>query len=261
MKPLSPLARYMDRMLKITTIEDAWSMHTGRMAEYGFDRVFYAATRFRNFGDFGDIEDALILSNHDKEYLQVFLGKRLFEHAPMVRWVSGSTQMFASWSFADAMRNSPNLTDGEREVLRLNERFGIVAGYSLRFIETSQRNTSGMGLCAQRGMSQSDIDAVWEEYREEIILLNNLFHLKVTTLPHMGQRRALTERQREVLQWVADGKTVQDISMIMGLNANTVEKHLRLARKALNVETTAQAVVKLAAMNQFFLFKGDSPQR
>ncbi|RMD94383.1 MAG: LuxR family transcriptional regulator [Alphaproteobacteria bacterium] len=250
------MARYMDRMLKCTTVEDAWSMHTARMAEYGFDRIFYAFTRFRSFGDFGDIQDALILSNHDRAYLDVFLGKGLYKYAPMVRWVSGSSQMWTSWSFADAMRNSPNLSPGEREVLRLNEKFGIIAGYSLRFLETSARNTSGMGLCAQRGMSQSDIDAVWEEYREEIILLCNLFHLKVSTLPHTGQRPPLTDRQREVLQWVADGKTVQETAIIMGLTPQAIEKHLRNARKALDVETTAQAVAKAAAMNQFYLLRG-----
>jgi LuxR family transcriptional regulator len=38
----------------------------------------------------------------------------------------------------------------------------------------------------------------------------------------------------------------------MGLTAATVEKHLRLAREALDVETTAQAVLKAAFYNQMF---------
>ncbi|MFO7771946.1 MAG: LuxR family transcriptional regulator, partial [Roseovarius gahaiensis] len=33
----------------------------------------------------------------------------------------------------------------------------------------------------------------------------------------------------------------------------TVEKHLRLARQALGVETTAQAVLKAALQNQMFV--------
>ena len=53
---------------------------------------------------------------------------------------------------------------------------------------------------------------------------------------------------------VADGKTVQDAALLMELNPATVEKHLRLAREALEVETTAQAIRKVSTHNQFFLF-------
>jgi LuxR family transcriptional regulator len=65
----------------------------------------------------------------------------------------------------------------------------------------------------------------------------------------------LTARQREVLGWVGDGKTVQDIALLIGLTPATVEKHLRLARAALNVETTAQAVLKAAFQNQIFILE------
>ena len=39
----------------------------------------------------------------------------------------------------------------------------------------------------------------------------------------------------------------------MGLTAATVEKHLRLARESMGVETTAQAVLKAAFTNQMFV--------
>ena len=62
----------------------------------------------------------------------------------------------------------------------------------------------------------------------------------------------LTERQREILCWIADGKTLQDITVLTGLALSTVEKYLRRARDELGVETTAQAVVKAAFLNQLF---------
>ena len=65
----------------------------------------------------------------------------------------------------------------------------------------------------------------------------------------------LTNRQREVLEWVGDGKTTQDIATIMDLTPATVEKHLRLARESLDVETTAQAVLKASFQNQIFLLE------
>ena len=73
------------------------------------------------------------------------------------------------------------------------------------------------------------------------------------TLPHATfSARRLTKRQHEVLQWVSDGKTTQDIVIIMDVSKATVEKHLRLAREVLGVETTAQAVLRMAYQNQIF---------
>ena len=83
--------------------------------------------------------------------------------------------------------------------------------------------------------------------------MNNVAHLKIITLPYNAPNRALTKRQREALEWVGDGKTTQDIAVLMGLTVATVEKHLRLARESLAVETTAQAVLKASLHNQMFI--------
>jgi Response regulator containing a CheY-like receiver domain and an HTH DNA-binding domain len=77
-------------------------------------------------------------------------------------------------------------------------------------------------------------------------------HLCITQLPATGQRRLLTERQAQVLELVADGKTMQDVALILDRNVATIEKHLRGARDALGVETTAQAVRKASILNQIF---------
>jgi LuxR family transcriptional regulator len=42
---------------------------------------------------------------------------------------------------------------------------------------------------------------------------------------------------------VCDGKTAQDIALLTVFSAATVEKYLGLAREALDVESTAQAVL------------------
>jgi LuxR family transcriptional regulator len=85
--------------------------------------------------------------------------------------------------------------------------------------------------------------------------MNNVCHLKLINLPHAGARRKLTPRQREALEWVGDGKTTQDIATIMGLTPATIEKHLRLAREALDVDTTAQAVLKASFQNQIYVLE------
>jgi LuxR family transcriptional regulator len=111
---------------------------------------------------------------------------------------------------------------------------------------------AGIGLVAKRGMTQDDADAIWAEHGEIIQIINHVAHLCILQLPAAGQRRLLTARQAEVLELVADGKTMQDIAILLERNVATVEKHLRGARDALGVETTAQAVRKASVLNQIF---------
>jgi DNA-binding CsgD family transcriptional regulator len=54
----------------------------------------------------------------------------------------------------------------------------------------------------------------------------------------------LTPREREVLDWVAAGKTNRDIAAILGASARTVEKHLERIYEKLGVETRTAAVVR-----------------
>lgn len=54
----------------------------------------------------------------------------------------------------------------------------------------------------------------------------------------------LTPRERELLQWSAQGKTTDDISCILGVTTNTVESHQRNIRDKLGALNVAHAVVK-----------------
>ncbi len=55
-------------------------------------------------------------------------------------------------------------------------------------------------------------------------------------------RPALSSRECEILQWVAEGKSQQDIGDILSISHRTVEVHLRSGRSKLGALTTAQAV-------------------
>lgn len=246
---------YLHQMTDASTIEDAWEIHTKRMAEYGFDRLLYAYTRYGTGTSLGDLQDALILTNHDPAYVDVFIGEGMYSKGPMVAWAAAHTGA-CSWNMIREQIAAGDVTPDMMEAMALNQRLDVVAGYTISFHEVSLRAKGAIGLTAKRGMTQDDVDALWAEHGSDIELANKILHLKVVQLPHTtGQRRKLTARQREVLEWVADGKTIQDTATIMGLNPATIEKHLRLARESLDVDTTAQAILKASSQNQFFLIE------
>ncbi|MGV6849461.1 MAG: LuxR family transcriptional regulator [Marinibacterium sp.] len=234
------------------SLEELWSAHTDKMAEYGFDRLLYGFTWYRTERSLGNPEDFVVLTNHRPDYVRGFLDEGRFFHAPMTRWALAN-EGAGSWQMIRQMLDTETITSDEKKVHDFNARHGLNAGYTISFKSVSPRSKGAISLAARPDLEQSDVDAIWAEHGDDILLMNNVAHLKILTLPYSTPNRALTRRQREALEWVGDGKTTQDIAMLMGLTSATVEKHLRLAREALSVETTAQAVLKAALHNQMFL--------
>ncbi len=246
------LRKEMIELTQLDSVEALWSRHCRLMAGFGFDRLLYGFTRFRTPNSLGDPNDFIVLTNHEQSYREAFVEGGLYKHAPMVRWAL-ENEGFCSWRAMVERISKGLLSDAERKVVEFNLNHKVHAGYSISFRTVSSRSKGAIALVGRADLTQDRIDEIWAESGENILLLNNIVHLKILTLPVTLPHQNLTPRQREALEWVGDGKTMQDIAQIMGLTQATVEKHLRLARETLNVETTAQAVAKAAFHNQMYI--------
>ncbi len=248
------LREYLHFVTSAQSLEELWPAHTKQMAGYGFDRLIYGFTRYRTRTSLGDPDDFTILSNHSPEYVKGFVENGLYFHAPMLRWAL-ENEGAGSWRKTYENFDLGSLTDEQIKVVEFNLRMKVTAGYTVSFKSVSPRSKGAISLAAKVGMLQEEVEEIWAEHGDDIHLMNNVAHLRILTLPYSPPNRGLTKRQREALEWVGDGKTTQDIAILMGLTAATVEKHLRLARESLSVETTAQAVLKTALLNQMFVME------
>lgn len=61
-------------------------------------------------------------------------------------------------------------------------------------------------------------------------------------------RKPLSKREAEVLQWYARGKTQNDIAVLTGLRPSTVTAYLQSARTKLNALSTAHAAARAISM-------------
>ncbi|HID68549.1 MAG TPA: LuxR family transcriptional regulator [Roseibacterium sp.] len=249
--------------LQMTSVEDLWSHHTKTMASYGFDRMFYGFNAFRGAGLYDNPEDALLLTNMPTDYVEAYVDGGMFRDGVMMRWAIHNSGA-ASWRDVYMAMAHEAPSKGELAMRELNERHGIVAGYTISFPMAIKNANAGIGLAVKKGMSQDEADAIWEQHGADIETICHVAHLCILQLPATGQRKLLTPRQSEVLELVADGKTMADIALLLERNVATVEKHLRGARDALGVETTAQAVRKASILNQIFRLvdqEDQSPRR
>ena len=236
------------------TIEEAWELGVRSLGAFGFDRINYGFTRFQHTDSIGDPDDALFLTNHSTDHVRSYFESGFFAEHPDVPL--GARAMSAPARGAGPAERAPGRPaerrraegDGREPADRGPGRLFDQLRADLVAVERRDGLTARDDLTP--GPGRRDLGRA---HGDEILALCNTLHLKLTQLPYPVQRRALTERQREALEWVADGKTTQDIALLMDISSAMVEKHLRLAREALSVETTAQAVAKASVMNQIFV--------
>jgi len=239
------------RIAESTEADRVWALAAAQFKAFGFSRVNYGFTRFRSFRSIGDPDDAMFLTTSDADYAKVYFRNGFYARTPAFRWAQNN-EGACTWTWVREAALAGRLAPEEMETVRANAAMGIVAGISISFPETSARAKGAMGLIADVGLDHVAVDRIFTERRGEILAVAHMMHLKLIQLPFSSRRRTLTVRQRESLEWVADGKTTQDVALLMGVSAAMVEKHLRLAREALSVDTTASAVAKAALMNLIF---------
>ncbi|CAN1570681.1 Transcription regulator LuxR, C-terminal [Paracoccaceae bacterium] len=241
----------LNKIAASSSIDEAWGLATDHFAAMGFKRANYGYTRFRHLKTIGDPDDALFLTTCDAEFVKRYFQGAFYAKTPVFRWAERNSGA-CTWTWVKEAFEAGRLAPDEAEAVRQNVMTGVTAGMSVSFPEVSSRSKGALGLIADPGMSHVDVDRVFTARREEIMAVANMMHLTIVHLPQLSRHRALSPRQRESLEWVADGKTTQDVALLMGVSPAMVEKHLRLAREALAVETTAQAVAKGALLNMIF---------
>ena len=69
---------------------------------------------------------------------------------------------------------------------------------------------------------------------------------EITDVP-MANEHGLTDREAEILAWVARGKTNDEIAMLLVVSSHTIRKHLEHAFKKLGVHTRTAAVARTYA--------------
>jgi DNA-binding CsgD family transcriptional regulator len=141
-----------------------------------------------------------------------------------------------------AFRGTPLYNEYYRP-LRIDDVMAVPLHVDHRFLVSFVLNRGG------RGFTERDRELA-EILRPH---LANLYRLGVAVeraKEHPGEAAAeaaevpLTAREREVLDWVAAGKTNRDIAAILGASPRTVEKHLERIYEKLGVETRTAAVMR-----------------
>lgn len=248
----------LNRIATARSVEDVWALTTDTLRAFGFERVNYGLTFTRSGRSIGDPGDVLFLSTHALDRVRKHHENGFYLKTAEYRWVLENVGA-VSWDWIHRERAAGRLSAAECEAMDRMQASRRRAGYTVSFAEGTQRSKGAMGLAAGRGVSQAELDGFWDRFGETVMAICNMAHFRICDLPLPVPGVCLTDRQRELLEWTADGKTIQDISVLTELSVSAIEKHLRRARDVLCVETTAQAVAKASLLNQMFIGRAEGP--
>lgn len=184
-----------------------------------------------------DVAPLILLSGWDGEWLRRYLSLDYIQYDPVARRCF-ATHMPFEWS--EAFRAMPQnsqtwcMVDDARQ-------FGLENGYCIPVHMADGR----VGAVSFSGEPRAlDGRARQALHMLAIYLHSHLRDLRSPAGSGEAQTRAITPREREILRWVADGKTTDEIAEITGLAARTVNQHCENAQSRLGTKNRLHTVVE-----------------
>ncbi|ROM93809.1 transcriptional regulator SdiA [Pseudomonas brassicacearum] len=94
-------------------------------------------------------------------------------------------------------------------------------------------------------------EAQYEEIRLRLRCIIELVSSRLGDIAHpqtLGETIELSQREREILQWTADGKSSGEIALILGISVNTVNFHLKIVQKKFGASNKTLAAAYAAVL-------------
>lgn len=182
----------------------------------------------------------VVYNNYPKEWRDEYEKNNYVQIDPVVIHCSKST-LPLDWQELQAQSSSKQ----ERSFFERAKYHGLVSGVSVP-VHGSKSELGILSFASKRECHSFST----EEYRQMAltaqivapIAFSKAVELETSGVTTKGSK--LTQREKDVLYWAAEGKTTWEISQILGCSERTVYFHLNNATKKLDVVNRYQAVSK-----------------
>lgn len=205
----------------------------GAISGYGFERFIVSGLPDRGL----DVRPFVLLSGWPEEWYNRYTGEGYVHMDPVARHCFSTTLPF-DWGQVpyDPVSDLP-----AKRVMEEAHDFGMDDGLCVPV-----HMEGGMqGVVSLIGPTKHlDSQRRLELHMLSLYAHGRLRFLNSTAEDAVAKRRAITQREAEVLKWVASGKTASDIAAITGLTERTVNQHCENARKKLGTANRIHTVVE-----------------
>jgi LuxR family transcriptional regulator, quorum-sensing system regulator BjaR1 len=224
---------FVERLQQLERYEDICRHVASELEWFGFSCV--SSWSMPGPGD--EPADCILLNNRPKEYVDRYIERNYVLRDPVVTELRRNLQPF-SWGDVRANRD---LTKSEKSIMDEAREFGANDGFIVPIVTLSGSVSLFSPCGAEPNLSQRARAAI------ELIGMYSFQALQRSLLAHKRQEAAhmpLSPREREVMHWVAFGKTDEEIADIFSLSTATVTWHVENAKRKLDAFRRTYAVVR-----------------
>lgn len=183
-----------------------------------------------------------ILVNYPEEWMSHYVANHYIEHDPVYQTALVARKPF-TW---DTAYKNQNVSTVAERVMHEAHECKLYDGIALSIFQPLGQ-IIGMGLAAsEKGAEydKNDLSIVHAAANQFFVAYADLVGMNDT--PNVEIK--LTEREREVVLWLARGKTKSEISDILVISESTIKRYCESVYKKLNVNERGQAVAKSLRM-------------
>jgi DNA-binding CsgD family transcriptional regulator len=205
------------------------------ITQIGFDKFVYSLMR-GSVSKFGNTHHGIARS-YPETWMKHYVERNYIKFDPTYRWAIKHRGAF-TWQH---MQKTLPLTKGERRVMLEADEAGLKNGVSLS-IYGPQGEVMGFGFASS--LPKLDIN---KNDLSILHALSNQFHLAYMALQEAHNTPTnivLSDRQRDILRWMAVGKDRTQIADIMSISEETVKAYLKDIYCKLGCSDKAVAVLR-----------------
>jgi two-component system response regulator NreC len=145
-----------------------------------------------------------------------------------------------------------NGIDAAKEIARVSPRTRTVllTMYTEESYVLSSLRAGARGYLLKSRAAEDLVQAIRDVYRGEIYLSPGISETVVDAFLHASTppEEPLSDRERQVLQLIAEGKRTKEIATVLGISVNTAESHRNHIMEKLNIHDVA-GLVRYAIRN------------
>jgi LuxR family transcriptional regulator, quorum-sensing system regulator BjaR1 len=182
-------------------------------------------------------DEGMILNNRPQEYIDHYKEKNYLVRDPLVTELRNSLQPY-SWN---DVRRRRKLSKAEANIMDEGRDFGVEDGIIIPIVTLSGSLSVFSPAGSSPDLSQRARSAL------EIIGIYSQQALKRALIRDQREEAAhtpLTPREREIMQWVAVGKSDEEIGLLLSIGTATVTTHVESAKRKLDAFRRTYAVVQ-----------------
>jgi LuxR family quorum sensing-dependent transcriptional regulator len=220
---------FIDRLSGLTDPALVVAALRDKLVTYGFHA--FLITGLPEFGD--RIDPLVLLNGWPPGWFDLYRERSYCDWDPIVAHCRQTVDPFAWRDIYHEESASPR----QREVMRRARDFDMIEGFCVP-IHGEEGFTAVVTMAGRR----PDLS---RQARSGMHLMSIYAHSKACAcLRPVALRRLLTVREREVLTWMAVGKTTEGVAERLGVSAGTAEAHFENAARKLGVRGRTRTIIE-----------------